>query len=210
MEKCIRESPLTRHFTNIHRIPFGIRNVNVKKQANKRVVIGFRLDNSELKGCQFLFKAIEGLKRYRDLIEFQCVGNGVVSEEMSNNFALTVFGWINDQEKMTSIMAGWDIFVMPSIGESFGLMAIEAMACGCALLCFEGTSVYEISNAPSDALAAKYASEKDLSLKMEQLILDEDMRKEYQKKGRKYVKRKYRFEDYVSSHIELYEKVLGQ
>ena len=107
-------------------------------------------------------------------------------------------------------MQGWDIFIMPSLAESFGLMAIEAMACKCAVVCFDNTSVADITYAPEYAVTATYADCNDLAKKIKKLINNENIRLRYQFEGYEFVKRQYKFEEYVNKHIELYKEIMGE
>ena len=210
MERFIKESPLTSHFTNIHYIPFGIEISDFEKKENEKVVIGFRAEDAYIKGTQFLFKALEELVEYSKDIEIQCVGRGEVSEEIKNRFEVKSYGWISDREKMMEIMRGWDIFVMPSLAESFGLMAIEAMSCKCAVVCFKDTAVSDVVGAPECAVAAEYADSNDLANELKFLIKDKVKRNCFQTKGYEFVKKEYQFEDYVKNHIKLYEEITGK
>lgn len=47
---------------------------------------------------------------------------------------IAVTGFVSDKNELRAIYGSWAIAVMPSIYESFGLVAAEAMACGCALV----------------------------------------------------------------------------
>jgi glycosyltransferase involved in cell wall biosynthesis len=46
---------------------------------------------------------------------------------------ISVTPFVTDKEDLKRIYHGWSIAVLPSIYESFGLVAAEAMSCGCAL-----------------------------------------------------------------------------
>lgn len=208
MENFIKNSPLTSHFSNVHRIPFGIKINNVEKPINKHVVIGFRAENATVKGTSFLYGALAKMSEKYDEVELQCVGSGDIPEEITKKYKIKKYGWIDDRNKLMNIMLGWDIFVMPSLAESFGLMAIEAMGRKCALVCFDDTAVAEVAGAPEFAVTAKFANENDLCDKIKQLVDNVDLRLHYQNEGYKYVKEKYRFEEYVSRHISLYEEIL--
>lgn len=210
MEEFIRKSPLTCHFTNIHHIPFGIEIPDLKKRNNEKVVIGFRAEDAYIKGTYFLYKALEGLVEISNKIELQCVGSGKVPEDIKKKFKTKSYGWINDKEAMNEIMQDWDIFIMPSLAESFGLMAIEAMSYKCAVICFENTAVADITCAPRYAVTASYASSDDLMRKIKKLIDNKDIRLHYQFEGYEFVKKKYRFKDYVNKHIELYKEISGE
>lgn len=208
VEDYIRKSPLTEHFTNVHRIPFGIKLIEKAKPNNQKVVLAFRLEDAKVKGCDCLFEALRELQGYEDKLEIQCVGGGTIPDDISNRFNIKNLGWINDREEMLKIMYAWDIFVMPSLAESFGLMAIESMGCKCALICFANTVVEEISNAPKCAIASKYKDAKDLYLNIKRLIDNRGEREHLQNEGFKFVKENYSFDLYVDRHIALYEEVM--
>lgn len=207
-EDLIKSSPLTCHFTNIHRIPFGIETVDFKKKENGKIVIGFRAEDDSIKGTKYLYRAFEKLAKYSKHIELQCVGRGTIPGEIKNQFKVTSWGWISDRKKMMEIMRGWDIFAMPSLAETFGLMAIEAMSCQCAVVCFKGTAVEDVTEAPKYALAATYADSQSLAEKLEFLIVDKEKRVCYQQEGYEFVKTHYKLDDYVDKHIALYRKIM--
>lgn len=208
MEDYLANSPLTKHFANIHRIPFGIKVENREKIFNEKIVIGFRIDDANIKGCQYLYEALRSLKDYKNLIEIQCLGEGILPKDIKEIFNVKEYGWVHDKEKYLDIIYTWDIFVMPSLAESFGLMAIESMGCKCALICFANTVVEEISDAPNCAIASKYKDAKDLSLNIKRLIDNRNELEHFQNAGFKHVKENYSFDLYVDRHIALYEEVM--
>ena len=120
------------------------------------------------------------------------------------------FAWLNDEQLIREILIASDLFLMPSLAESFGLMAVEAMAAGCAVICFEGTVPAEITEAPYCGIAVKYKSASDIAEKIMELKVNCRLTKELGQKGHELVKRKYRFEDYVDRHIHLYEEILNR
>ena len=101
-----------------------------------------------------------------------------------------------------------DVFMMPSLAESFGLMAIEAMACRCVVVCFEHTTIEELTEAPNCGVAAKYASAESLKQELEDLLQEKDNIISRGNLGREIVKEKYRFETYVNRHIKLYKNIM--
>ncbi|SKB95111.1 Glycosyltransferase involved in cell wall bisynthesis [Lachnospiraceae bacterium] len=208
MESIIRKSPLTGHFNDINVIPFGISFCDRKKEKRNKIVIGFRLTDAKIKGCQFLYQAIRKLKGYESKIEFQCVDEGHIPDDIEKRFVIKKYGWVHDKNKLNEIMYGWDIFVMPSINESFGIMAIEAMGSKCALLCFKDTIIEELAEAPENALTAAYKDEDDLFNKLKLLIDSKRIREDYQRKGFIHVRNKYSFDTYVDRHIALYDQIM--
>jgi len=56
---------------------------------------------------------------------------------------------------MADIYNASDLFLMPSIVESFGMMAIEAMSCGTLPIVLEGTALPEVTNSKTCGVTVK-------------------------------------------------------
>ena len=69
-------------------------------------------------------------------------------ERFEGRFQTIELGWTDDEECIRDAFLAADIFLMPSIVEAFGVMAIEAMACGKPIICFDGTALPEVIFAP--------------------------------------------------------------
>ena len=217
MKYYIQNSPLTKHFSHIHTIPFGVKLDNDEKKkgaernffsiAKSDIVIGFRAEAGELKGGQYIYKALMNLDTQKSITVIT-VGNEELPDCIETKYNVIQLGWVNDSDLMKKFWNVVDIFIMPSLAESFGLMAIEAMAQKCAIVCFEHTTVAEITESPKCGLAADYASAVSLRKKIESLLQNEDEIVARGNMGRKIVEAKYRFEMYVDKHIELYKSVM--
>lgn len=210
MEDFIRKSPLTAHFTRIYRIPFGVNVFEKEKKTQDKIVIGIRADDSLVKGCNFFYEAIRNLGNLAESLVIETIGTGKIPEDIYSLGEVYEHGWILNRKKYFDIISQWDIFVMPSLAESFGLMAIEAMASGCAVLCFENTAVASVTGAPYTAACAKYMDSLSLAEQMEALVSDRGKLRDLQFQGKEYVKKHYTFESYVNSHIELYKCISGK
>lgn len=218
MKKYIQESPITRHFNKIHTIPFGvdIRQYKPWEQKQNReklgipvdsFVVAFRCDEAEIKGCRYLYEALRLIGRDADIV-LLCVGAGKVPEDIRENYQTYSFGWVVNEQRITEFLVASDLFIMPSLAESFGLMAIESMAAGSPVVCFENTVISEITEAPDCGISVTYGSSKEIA---EQIMFLKENRKYLQERGRKgheLVKEKYRFEDYVDKHLKLYESIV--
>lgn len=220
MKDYLQSSPLTNHFDKIQVIPFGIDidkyNPLIKKRRKQeygidsnKIVIGFRSSDDLIKGCQYLYDALEQLDDSQD-IALLCVGGGSVPEKIKQKYETTELGWVQQEQRMISYMEACDIFIMPSLAESFGLMSIESMAAGCTFICFQNTVLEEMVRESECGIAVEYQSSKAIANAIKELTL---YPKELEQKGilgRKFVKQKYPFHKYVDSHIRLYEKILAE
>lgn len=200
-------------------IPFGVDcnlyHPSLKKEYRKKykisdgkIVIGFRAENYSIKGCHILYKALDTLLGIRDHVALLCVGDGEIPDHIRESFELYEFGWVNSQTTMSELLVACDIFAMPSLAETFGLMAVEAMAAQNAIVCFAETVVEEITNAPECGIAVKKESVIDLGNALLQLCENNDLRIQRSLRCQQLVEKRYQLSKYVNEHIALYNTIL--
>lgn len=97
-----------------------------------------RLDpNDSYKGQDRVIPLLPELERRAGPIRYVIVGTGSDRTRLedlarrSNAAHLTVFAGFVPTDELTSYYRLADAFVMPSTGEGFGIVFLEAMACGC-------------------------------------------------------------------------------
>lgn len=217
MKEYIQNSPLTKHFKQIHTIPFGVKLDDKEKKKGedkdffsidkKDTVIGFRTEEGSIKGGKYIYDALRNMN-IEGHITIITVGSAKMPDDIHRKYNVIELGWVNDDILMKRFWNVVDVFIMPSLAESFGLMAIEAMAQRCAVVCFKDTTVEEITDAPECGVAADYASTLSLKQKLTDLIQNKDEIIYRGNLGRKIVESKYRFDMYVDRHIELYKEVM--
>ena len=214
MEKYLQNSPITQHFTNIYVIPFGVDAdkyvLKNKREArslfgvgNNKVVIGFRADSAAVKGCKYMYEALRKITQHKN-IQLLSVGSGAIPEDIKEKYNIKELGWVDGEEQMIQFYQLCDLFLMPSLAETFGLMAIEAMAAECAVICFQDTVLEEITSAPDIGIAVPYLSADRLASEISCLVNHPEELKRRGKRGNNLVRDKYSFEQYVKKHIELY------
>jgi len=216
-EGYIKNSPLTAHLKRVHRIPFGIdvesfANIDKGKAREKwrvpegNFVISFRAEESEVKGLKYIVEMLSKIKSNIP-ITLVTVGNKKLPKYLSDRYQIIEFGWSNDLDVLYDFYGMSDVFVMPSLVESFGLMAIEAMAAGCPIIVFENTVLPEITFAPECGIAVPYKDSDMLRAAIEQLIHNPKECRWRGEKGKELASRYYRYEDYIKRHIALYEEI---
>lgn len=82
------------------------------------------------KNLQILVGLYQLFQREKRKINFLMVGDGVAKEELMKLMSSAVFTGKVDQEKLAVLYASSDVFVFPSISETYGNVVVEAMACG--------------------------------------------------------------------------------
>jgi glycosyltransferase involved in cell wall biosynthesis len=86
---------------------------------------------------------------------------------------VVITGRVTDEE-MVALYNLSTLCVFPSWHEGFGLPALEAMSCGCPVICSNNTSLPEIVGR-DDALFDPF-DEKSMAAKMEEVLVSEDLR----------------------------------
>ncbi|MSS35098.1 glycosyltransferase [Clostridium porci] len=216
MRKYIEESPLTSHWNRIFQIPFGVKEKYFEtfsqKECRRRFgismesfVIGFRMQEGEIKGCRYLLEALENLSDSLPIHLF-AVGNQILPERIRRQYSYTGPVWFKEED-MIDFYRCLDVFVMPSLAESFGMMAIEAMACETAVICFKSTALEKITHAPEYGIAVEYKSSRQIGEAIRQLITDRNKLIIKKEQGKRFVERTYSYTTYVSRHLKLYEKI---
>ncbi|NRB37949.1 MAG: glycosyltransferase [Pseudomonadales bacterium] len=120
------------------------------------------------KGFEYLKNALNILDlKDTEIITF---GNDEVTLE---NFKVNNLGFINSREKLMEIYSLSDVFVGPSLEESFGLVFLEAMCCGVPSVCFENTgAATDIVQHKHTGYIAKYKNSEDLAEGIKYALLE--------------------------------------
>jgi glycosyltransferase involved in cell wall biosynthesis len=215
---CFRESPVAKHFARVSLIPFGIdvdrfgtTNKTAAKEKLKmkdgKTVVAFRTEKSPLKGCQFIYEALD-LIETPDKIKVLTVGSAGLPEELASRFDAVQLGWRDDEETMSCFYAAADIFLMPSLAESFGLMAVEAMAAGCAVVVFADTALADTAFAPDCAVPVPYKDSRALAKAVDRLAASADERLRRGRRGQELARAHYDYDLYTERHMALYGEIL--
>jgi glycosyltransferase involved in cell wall biosynthesis len=217
----VKKSPLLNRFP-CRLIPFGVDlqafTPRSKQESRKRLgiapglkIIAFRgirsgSDQYHYKGMRWLKEALERIEpgTLDSLLVFQ---DGSEFAFLEPKFKVLDLGWA-DSELLIDALCAADLFVMPSLQESFGLMAVEAMACGTPVISCEGTALPEVIHAPHGGLTVPVEDSEALAAAISRLLADDDLRREIGRQGRRIAEEEYSFSLYVKRHVQLYNEVI--
>lgn len=219
MQDMATQSPLLSKF-RIHRIPFGVDLDTFKPSDRERarsrfsilpgsIVISFRSTNYEFKGLKFINDCLHNLKSVAPvcLLTFNEVG---LLEEFKDKYQVIDLGWVNDQELLVDAYNASDIFLMPSTQEAFGMMAVEAMACGKPTIVFEGTSLPEIIHSPEGGVAVRQGDSDGLLFELQQLVDNQERRHQIGRNALELARRHYDFKDHAEKILSLYKEIIAR
>jgi len=219
MLNLVKTSPLTRHFKNVHLIPFGVdlkyfSNRIDKKRArehlmvkNKGIVLFFR-EQDVFKGTEYVVEALKKLDIKEKITLLTCGQKGLL-KELKNKYEIIELGNIDNEEMLYAYNA-CDMFLMPSTGESFGLMAVEAMACEKPVVVFNNTALPSVTFAPECGVLVENKNSEKLMEAIKYLIENKEERLRRGKLGRKLAEEHYDINSCNEKLIKLYEEVYNR
>jgi glycosyltransferase involved in cell wall biosynthesis len=219
MLEMAEQSSLAESF-NFSLIPFGL-DLTVYKPKDKEAararlgvlpglpVVFIRALASPFKG---LFEFIEALRslgpdRKMCIIVVQETGH---FEEFLGQHQVLEFGWTDDESLLLDMYAACDFLAMPSKAEAFGLMAIEAMACGRPVLSLEGTALPGVTFAPAAGLAVPANDVRALAHGIDYLISNPDECDARGRLSRALAQQHYDITRQAQLTAELYRRVLSR
>jgi glycosyltransferase involved in cell wall biosynthesis len=219
MRDMVEASPLFED-VDIHQVPFGLDldffNPNASPDARKRfgipddaLVICFRAVDNQFKGLPYIIQALERISANQPICLLTLNSKGLM-EQFSDRFQLVELGWTNDEELARDAFVASDIFLMPSIVEAFGVMAIEAFACGKPVIVFEGTSLPEVTFAPEVGVSVPMHDGEGLYRALQHLIDNPAEREERGRKGREIAELHYGDDLYAQRLAEIYKTVAAK
>lgn len=173
------------------------------------------------KGQGTFIKAAAGLNkslRESDKVKFVIVGEETLGsasthlEELKGMVSQFGLGdtvvFAGYQENIPEVMRGFDVFVMPSRRETFGLVAIEAMAMECPIVISSGGSAEEIIGEEEFGLQMRPEDAFDLQRQLRYLLDNPMERVQMGQRARDHVKRNYDRKLRLNRTLELYERAL--
>lgn len=117
--------------------------------------------------------------------------------------------FLGNQSRVEAVLPCADLFLMPSEEESFGLAALEALACGVPVIGTSGTGLVEVIENEKDGFLLPVGDTTSMSQKALELLGDSNKLKEFKNNAAKLVSKKFAADKIVSEYEKYYEEVLG-
>ena len=221
MLDMVRRSPVTSNLENVHLIPFGLDTRSYapdEAQASSRRRLGipeddfvvlFRASTWDVKGLPYIIDALGASQPSRPTTLLTLGQRGLV-QGLQRDYRIVELGWVEDEVLYPLVFSACDVFLMPSLAEAFGLMAVEAMAAGRPVVCFEGTALPSVTHAPECGIAVPAGDAAALRAAVDRLAADPSEAARRGRLGRSIVAEDYGLERYLDSMSQMYRSVLSR
>jgi glycosyltransferase involved in cell wall biosynthesis len=95
------------------------------------------------------------------------------------------------QETLARLYSGCDVYLCPSWDEGLGMPAMEAMACGAALVTYDNGGCRDYARDGETALVARRRDVDDLAARLVRLVGDSELRRRLAEAGRELITRSF-------------------
>ncbi|KMT22610.1 glycosyltransferase [Clostridium cylindrosporum] len=196
--------------------PFGVdtslfRPLDVKK--DNKIVIGAIKTLESHYGIDYLVKAFAILCNKHDNILLKIGGKGsqldnlkALVKDLNIENKVEFLGFLS-QDEIVKQFNVFDIAVVPSLHESFGVASIEAQATGTPVVVTNAGGLPETVEGDITGFIVNKGDENELSIAIDKLIVDEDLRIKMGESARSFIEKNYRVDENFKKVDELYRKI---
>ena len=193
-------------------IPDHVRRGGLSRDRRGRV-IGTMRRLVPVKGVVYLIRAMALLHTHFPDVCLDIAGTGpeqtrleseVHSLGLSDHVAF--LGWRTD---IADLLAKWEIFVMPSLQEGFGIAALDAMAAGLPVVATAVGGVPELVQNGLTGWLVPPGDSETLARKLGMLLLNPEQRMAMGAAGRDRARKHFSVDHHVAGIAKIYDNILG-
>ena len=204
---------------NIDVLPFG---VDVEafqpleppmRTASGPYRVGFFKGFREVYGPTYLIQAIPFVLAQIPNTRFELVGDGAQlswCQEMASDLGVnSSIDWIPRQphRELPKLMARWDVTVIPSVQEAFGVAALESSAMEVPVVASDVGGLRDTVRDGQTGVLVPLRSPEAIADALIMILQDADLRRRMGRAGRERVQSDYDWRDLHDRWIEFYEQV---
>ena len=181
--------------------------------SSSGTVLGSAARLVPIKGIVYLVRALALLRKEIPGIRLEIAGLGQEGPKLQNEVrslgledSVAFIGW---KDNLTPVMSGWDVFVLPSLDEGFGMAALEAMAGGLPVVASAVGGVPELVEDGRTGLLVPAGNPEALARALRRLLLSADLRRSMGEAGRARARAHFSEERMVLEFSRIYEELLA-
>lgn len=205
---------------DVHVVPFGVNTELFRPSDHQRrgpdhtPRVGFYKGFREVYGAEYLIRAIPGVLAEIPEARFELIGDGPCLERCQT-IARSIgvessVDWLGRQrhDALGRILDRWDVSVIPSIHEAFGVAALESSSAGVPVVASNVEGLRDTVLDGETGLLVEPKNSDALTDAIVALLRDDEMCVGMGRAGRAMVERAYDWRDVHTQWVRLYERVL--
>ncbi|MEQ8208206.1 MAG: glycosyltransferase [Lacipirellulaceae bacterium] len=222
MEQCARASSIGQQANSIQTIPHGL-DLEVFKPSEKHSAkqrLGIPTDEPTIgcgaaslrnprKGFQDLLAAVAKVK-HEGPIHLIAFGNATKDVALPTGVQLHPLGVIESTTQLAKAYSAMDVFAQPSRAESFGLVSVEAMACGVPVVAYDTTAVPEYVLPGQTGLLSQLGDVAGLADDLQWMLDNQEARQRMSQAARQFVLEHFDQRVQTPRYAELYRALVAQ
>ncbi len=166
------------------------------------LTVGRWMSNERYKGADSLIRALPRLREVRPNLHVVAIGEGDdrprlegIARELGISQLVHFLNWV-PKEELAACYASCDIFALPSSGEGFGLVFLEAMAFEKPVVGGAHGGTLDLIQDGLNGFLVPHGDAESLIRTLQKLLKHGDLRREMGREGRAIVMRHFRFESF--------------
>lgn len=131
-----------------------------------------------------------------------------IAKELDVSDKIVWLGYI-EQSKVVDEINGFDVVVIPSFSESFGVSAVEAQACEVPVIVSNVGGLTESTNPGESSIVVEPGNPLEIEKALSILLKDKELRHKMGKNGRKYVVENFQLKNNFKSIEKIYKEFIN-
>lgn len=184
------------------------------KINDSEIVVGTVRSLTSKMGIDHLIIAGQEILKTLPNVKFVIVGDGPLRKSLmrmtyqSGMEKKVIF--LGQRRDIAGILSAFDIFVMPSVWETFGIAAAEAMAIGLPVVAYDVGGLKEVVVDGVTGLLVRDRNPAHLTNAIIELVTNSAKRRLLGQNGRRIVGERFGFETTAEQYVSLYESLLNE
>lgn len=174
------------------------------------VIVGYGGGTSRRKGWDIFREIVSRDLEINSNLEFLVFGSDFLPSEIESRYPIRQLGKIKNEEYLRLAYSSMDVLIMPSLMDTYGLIAQEAQSCGVPVICFDDTGVSDVIADNFSGIAIKGFNVTAVIHTLHNLINHPEKLENMSKSARKRAIDNWKYDIVSRKYIELYEDILNQ
>jgi glycosyltransferase involved in cell wall biosynthesis len=171
-------------------------------------VIAFGTDNIiPRKGAHRLMEALKIVYKQNENIVLIRFGVKPAETQEDESIKIIDLGYLMSIDLQAAVYSAADVFVMPSLYEAFGQVALESMACGTPVVAFDTGGPRDFVKNGQTGFLAEWDNTEDLANKILMLLEDEKGARNMGRTARQLVEKEFTLEHQAEKYSALYKEI---